>query len=101
MLDDRGPARLVDRNLEELRDPADLAGHVALETGEVHEANVREIADLPPGPDVVPERPERMPVAIHPFAPVLADVARWALDRWVNAAGRLVQRRVPRLVRVG
>src|SRR5262245_59682177 len=76
VLDDVLPARLANRDLEEFRDAPQLPGHVALQVREVDEHHVRQLADLPPAADVLPERPEGMAVAVHPIAPVLLHVVR-------------------------
>ena len=44
----------------------DLARHVRLERGGVQEQHVRQVPKVPPGPDVVPKRPERMSVPVQP-----------------------------------
>ena len=49
-------------------------GMSRFEFGEVHEHHVWEIANLPPGADVVPERPERIAVSFQPVMPILTDV---------------------------
>jgi hypothetical protein len=67
--------RLVDGDIEELGDAAHLSWHVAFQVGEVHEQDVREVAELPPGAHVLPGRPEEgVAVAVHPVAEVLPDV---------------------------
>ncbi len=74
--------------------------HVGLEGVEVEQHDVRQVADGPPGPDVLPERPERMAVAVEPVEEVVPHRRRWRLDRRTDPAGRLVQRLVPFGVRV-
>src|SRR6185503_18845677 len=88
VLDDGVPAALVDRDVEEARDATDLCRHVGLELREVQEHYVREPADLPPRAHVLPERPERVPVAIEPVEEVLPHRRRGLLDRRTDAARR-------------
>ena len=71
----RVPARFVDGNVEERRDVAHLSRHIALQVREVHEQDIRQVANLPPGADVLPERPEGIAVALQPLVPVLSDIA--------------------------
>ena len=87
---------------EEVGDPPDLAFHVGLEVGEVHEQHVRQMPDVPPRADVLPERPERMAVLVEPVVVVLSGpTPDGRQDRVADPAGRVVQRAVPRRVGVG
>src|SRR5215210_2098172 len=98
VLEDLSPLPFVDRDVEELSDAAHLSRHVALEVREVHEQDVREVPELPPGADALPEGPEGMSVAVHPIAEVLPDVAgRW-LDGRTYAPWGVVECLVPEVV---
>src|SRR5262249_39214361 len=100
VLQDGSPTLFVDRDLQERRNPTDLPGHVALEIREMDESDVGEVANLPPAPNVLPERPEGVPIAVHPVAPVLPDVIRRRFDGRAYPTRRLVQRPIPGLVGV-
>ena len=49
------------------------------------------MADGPPAPYVLPQRPEREAVAREPLVEVLPDVAGRRLDRRADPPGRVVQ----------
>jgi hypothetical protein len=93
VLEDRVPAALLHRDVEEGGDAPDLARQVRLELAEVHEQQVRQVPYLPPAPDVLPERPERVAVLLHPLEEVLADRRRRPADRRADQARRVVERR--------
>src|SRR5215218_8914914 len=101
VLEDLLPPRLLDGDLQELGDAAHLVWHIPLEVGEVHEHDVREGAHFPPGAHVLPERPERVAVAVHPVAEVLMYVRRRLLDGRPDASWGIVECVVPELVGVG
>ena len=72
MLYDCGPARRVHWNVQEVRDPPDRSRQVGLQLGEVQQQQVWQLTDAPPRPGVLPQRPERIAVAVKPFEEVVA-----------------------------
>src|SRR5919205_1018813 len=95
VLNNRLPLRFVDGNVEELSDATHLSRHILFEVSEVHEQDVRKVANLPPAANVLPERPEGMAVALQPLVEVLPDVCGRRLDGWPDAPRRVVERLVP------
>ncbi len=51
----------------------DCLPQILLQGGEMNQMNVEGIADSPPGANVFPVRPERVPVAIKPLSEMLRD----------------------------
>jgi len=101
MLDDGGEARFIDGDLEERRDPPDLARQIALQIGEMQHEHIRQVPDLPPAPDILPERPEGVAVAVEPFTEILADVGRRMRNRRPDTARRVVECAIPVVIGVG
>src|SRR5437762_7591011 len=62
------------------------ARQVAAQFLEMQQHQVRQFARRPPRCDMLPERPERMAVALHPVEEVLADRGRGLLDRRADPA---------------
>src|SRR6185437_7648710 len=87
MLDEARPALFVDPGAQIHRDVAHLPVEVALQIVEVNQLDVRQVADRPPVADVLPERPERIAVALQPFAEIGHDVVGGAFDRRPTGPG--------------
>ena len=100
VLDGILPPGLVHGDVEKVGDAVHLPRHVALEVREVDEQDVGEVAESPPGADVLPEGPERVSVAVHPVAEVLPDVGGGRLDGRPDATRGVVECVVPELVGV-
>jgi len=90
MLQNRTPLRFVDRDFEESGNPANLAGQVSLQVGEVDEKDVGKVANGPPSPHAFPEGPVRISIAIKPFAPVLTYIGCCGLEGRPHESGRIV-----------
>ncbi len=97
----RGPARLINLDIEEGGHAPHLTGHVLLQLVIVNEENVGQIADRPPGSHILPERPEGKSVAVEPVAPILANVGGWRIDRGPDSSRRVVQQFIPFRIGVG
>ena len=74
MFEDRVPIVFVNGNIDKFCNPADFTRHVGLERREVQQHQVRQMPNLPPGPDVVPEPPERVSVILEPDLKILVDL---------------------------
>jgi hypothetical protein len=75
VLEDLSPLCFVDGDVEELCDAAYLPRHILFQIREVHEQDVRKVANLPPSAHVLPKRPEGVAVVLQPLAEILVDVA--------------------------
>ena len=75
---------------EKRRHLADFAGQVCLQVGEMNKPHVRQISNVPPCPDIFPERPVRITVLFNPFAEIWHDLTLRRLKRRTNAPGRIV-----------
>ena len=50
------------------------------------------MSDSPPGSDVLPERPERIPVFGKPLTEILDDIFTWSIKRRTDKARGFVER---------
>ena len=66
MLDDVGPALLVNLNIQELCHAANLPGHIRFEIVEVDETHIRNVADIPPGLNMRPVGPVIKAIFLEP-----------------------------------
>src|SRR5690242_11829024 len=87
---DRRPKRLFDLDPEEARDSADLRLRIAFQIVEMDEQDVRPAPIGPPGPDIGPERPDGIPVAIQPIVKELARVGDGRLEWRTHASWSVV-----------
>lgn len=98
VLDDCIPFALVDWDFEKGGELADFTWHILLQIAEVEHVHVWQLTDRPPRPDVLPERPPRVSIAVDPFVVVLKDRVRRLSYRGPHEPRRLVQCGIPLVV---
>ena len=64
----------------------------------MHQQDIGQFADIPPGADIFPERPERLAVTGQPVAEIRRDIRVWPANRRADAAGGIVQRAIKEVI---